>query len=127
VRLLLQGDGRPAAGRPGFACKKKKNSGTAKNLKRRSDRGRALRLQERSSWPRKVLRDEFCDDGVVRIRLAEPEFDPTHEDSAGIPVDPDVIARLEQAEADLAEAQRRYWEAQRELRSLQVEAEVLKD
>lgn len=115
-----------------LVCRKKRSSGTAKNLRRRMEyaldvrRGRAdaARLQARATWPRMVLHDRVVNGCMVIVPLLPPDAEPLED---AIPVDPDVLRRASIAEEALRHAEEEYWRVQSELRSLQVEWQALKD
>jgi len=107
--------------RPG---KRRRSSGTAKNLERRVKRDRELLLARRATWPRaKVIDDYSCNFGYGPYAMsstpvtADVELDPR---DTTIPVPPDFHARYNAACAA-------YCEAKRELDELVHEAENLGD
>lgn len=109
--------------RPG---KRKRNSGTAKNLQRRLDLQRARVLEGRRAWPRFVVAESYDDDGV-HLHLHDPTDPLTAHPELAIPVEPGVLERYRAAQERMRLARREYYEVQRELREMQLAAEMYRD
>lgn len=106
--------------------RKKKNSGTAKNLQRRVERLKAARAAEIASWPTAAVSVDVdgCDCDykgyVVRVEQAA-EQDIVDEDKKLCRVPQPLIDRLSAAQARIDVAQREHSTCQRELMQLLVE------
>lgn len=79
--------------------KSKRSSGTAKNLRRREDARKEFRRIERATWPRHIVEREWGDGGETYMRVFEPNAD-----NPGVPVSPELLARLKRAEDALIDA-----------------------
>jgi hypothetical protein len=105
--------------------KKKKNSGTAKNLQRRVEKLKAARAAEIASWPTAAVSVDVdgCDyrgGYVVHVEQAA-EQDIVDEDKKLCRVPQPLIDRLSAAQARMDAAQREHSMCQRELMQLLVE------
>lgn len=113
--------------RPG---KSKRNSGTAKNLRRRLERQKQLILEGRRSWPRFVVSERICDDGTVDLHMRSPD-EVTAEwfrrEHGPIPCPPGLYERYVNIGAQLRAAEEAYYRVQHEIRSAQVAAEMYKE
>lgn len=94
---------------------KKKNSGTAKNLRRRFESVRA----ERRTWPRYIIGEDYSGTSV-RLYLRDPKEEPAGVHERLVPVPPGLYERYIAARDE-------HFKVQQELRRAQVAAEVFKD
>jgi hypothetical protein len=103
--------------------KKKRTSGTAKNLARREALRLAARERDRASWPRRVVQDEIGDDGERWLWL----LPAGHRDDPGVPMPLDLIVRLDEAKSQLARAEATVQRCFAEVRQLVHEDERAKE
>ena len=109
--------------RPG---KSKRKSGTAKNLERRLAKQKRTVLEGRRTWPRFVVSESYDDDGV-HLHLRDPADPETAHPELAIPVEPGLHERYVNVKAQLHAAREAYFAVQRELRTMQVAAEMYRD
>ena len=107
--------------------KKKRRSGTAKNLDRRREKNERLFKEERATWARVDLRIDLCDDGEVRATIVGPEEAAIYATDRAVPIPPGLKERLDAACAQLSEAQRAYWVVQSELKRAARDKEIYDD